>query len=368
MGTTVTLYFLHWIQDDAWIEKHISNLVNVGGTLLGVPKAMTAILSGEMRDTVDLPVALSSLVERLFSRKERAKLFRNWGGASSMYLKGGNAVWGDLESAPDDLPGATESYGPLLRFKNSTRANLTLDGSRNFLTDHTPLAFQNMLAANWSTGMERDSQQIERNQLPKNQRTWSNPLESRLPNAPSMKIYCIYGQGKETERAYHYVTENSEAFIDGGVSAAGEPVIRNGVLMGEGDGTVSLLSLGAMCVDGWKRSRYNPSKIPVVTYEIKACRLSRMSLPSLTDVLAARSDTVRPARRRQIWRPYRYSWEQGAYFRHSLNCGSWRREVRRESGRRVERRRWIGCGYGSYIFECGRLRRQDQMGSLTAID
>ena len=35
MGTTVTLYFLHWLQDDAWIDTHISNLVNIGGTLLG---------------------------------------------------------------------------------------------------------------------------------------------------------------------------------------------------------------------------------------------------------------------------------------------------------------------------------------------
>jgi hypothetical protein len=29
--------------------------------------------------------------------------------------------------------------------------------------------------------------------------------ESRLPNAPSMKIYCLYGHGKETERSYWYM-------------------------------------------------------------------------------------------------------------------------------------------------------------------
>lgn len=28
--------------------------------------------------------------------------------------------------------------------------------------------------------------------------------------------------------------------------------------MADGDGTVSLLSLGAMCEEGWKRKRYNP--------------------------------------------------------------------------------------------------------------
>ena len=44
--------------------------------------------------------------------------------------------------------------------------------------------------------------------------------------------------------------------------------IRNGVKMGEGDGTVSLLSLGAMCVEGWKRPRWNPAGINVTTVEL----------------------------------------------------------------------------------------------------
>jgi len=38
--------------------------------------------------------------------------------------------------------------------------------------------------------------------------------------------------------------------------------------MGEGDGTVSLVSLGAMCVEGWKRSRWNPGKIKITTIEL----------------------------------------------------------------------------------------------------
>lgn len=38
--------------------------------------------------------------------------------------------------------------------------------------------------------------------------------------------------------------------------------------MGEGDGTVSLLSLGAMCVEGWKRERWNPAGIKVITVEV----------------------------------------------------------------------------------------------------
>lgn len=46
------------------------------------------------------------------------------------------------------------------------------------------------------------------------------------------------------------------------------PRTMNGVKMGEGDGTVSLLSLGAMCVEGWKRKRWNPAGMKVVTVEV----------------------------------------------------------------------------------------------------
>jgi len=46
------------------------------------------------------------------------------------------------------------------------------------------------------------------------------------------------------------------------------PKIRNGVKMGEGDGTVSLLSLGAMCVEGWRRPRWNPAGINITTVEL----------------------------------------------------------------------------------------------------
>ena len=41
------------------------------------------------------------------------------------------------------------------------------------------------------------------------------------------------------------------------------------MLLGEGDGTVNLLSTGYMCNHGWRHiSRYNPARIPVVTHEM----------------------------------------------------------------------------------------------------
>lgn len=52
------------------------------------------------------------------------------------------------------------------------------------------------------------------------------------------------------------------------ISCVNIPQVVNGVKMGEGDGTVSLLSLGAMCVEGWKRPRWNPAGIKVTTVEV----------------------------------------------------------------------------------------------------
>ena len=53
-----------------------------------------------------------------------------------------------------------------------------------------------MMETNFSQAMERDEAQLVRNNA--DHRKWSNPLEVQLPRAPSMKIYCVYGHGKES--------------------------------------------------------------------------------------------------------------------------------------------------------------------------
>jgi phospholipid:diacylglycerol acyltransferase len=71
-----------------------------------------------------------------------------------------------------------------------------------------------MIWTNYSFGIERNENVLKKNA--RDPRKWSNPLEvqcvvyhepldwklmscPRLPNAPSMKIFCVYGHGKETE-------------------------------------------------------------------------------------------------------------------------------------------------------------------------
>lgn len=55
--------------------------------------------------------------------------------------------------------------------------------------------------------------------------------------------------------------------------------------MGEGDGTVNLLSTGYMCNKGWRMKRYNPANVSVVAYEMphEPDRLSPRGGPSTAD-------------------------------------------------------------------------------------
>lgn len=319
MGSTVLLYFFKWVESPLhgkggqnWVEDHIAAYISIAGTHLGVAKAMTAFLSGEMKDTVQLNPAGAYVLERFFSRKERAKLFRSWAGSASMWLKGGDAVWGNSTFAPDDTEDQINTHGILVGFRECQAAlhvsdavqigNMTADIAASWILQHTPMTFQKMLDTNYSWGIERDEEALSRNSL--DHTKWTNPLEVRLPYAPSMKIYCIYGHGKETERSYWYARgefERGEVAMDMPDNVCHDPhasncssvrtqldlpllrrtwidaeytdetnlpKIRNGVKMGEGDGTVSLLSLGAMCVEGWKRPRWNPARINVTTVEL----------------------------------------------------------------------------------------------------
>jgi hypothetical protein len=79
------------------------------------------------------------------------------------------------------------------------------------------------------------------------------------------------------------------------------PKVKNGVKIGEGDGTVSLLSLGAMCVEGWKRRRWNPGGIQITTVEVcfnivrtERARVNVLSLRSPTSRKRITSEEVPP--------------------------------------------------------------------------
>ncbi|TVY24528.1 Phospholipid:diacylglycerol acyltransferase [Lachnellula hyalina] len=278
MGGQVLFYFFHWVASadggaggDDWVDKHVDSWINISGCLLGALKGLPAVLSGEMKDTAQLNAFAIYGLEKFLGREERADIFRAMPGISSMLPIGGNTVWGNHTWAPDDLPGQKVSFGPILNFRNvngSRYQNLTVDDSLEYLMNNSEPWYQDMVKGSYSHGIAHTTGEVEANE--KDPRKWINPLETRLPLAPNLKIYCFYGIGKPTERSYFYRQPETPLLslnitID---TTLTQDNIDHGVIMGEGDGTVNLLSNGYMCNQGWNMHRYNPAGVKVKVYEM----------------------------------------------------------------------------------------------------
>ncbi|GFP79442.1 phospholipid:diacylglycerol acyltransferase 1 [Phtheirospermum japonicum] len=98
---------------------------------------------------------------------------------------------------------------------------------------------------------------------------WSNPLETKLPNAPNMEIFSMYGVGIPTERSYVYkfspATDCCIPFqIDSSAEGGAEgQCLKGGVYSVDGDETVPVLSAGLPSSKIWRgKTRFNPSGIP----------------------------------------------------------------------------------------------------------
>lgn len=326
MGSQVLFYFFHWVEASehggrGWVEKHVDSWINVSGSMLGALKGLPAVLSGEMKDTAQLNAFAVYGLEKFLGKDERCEIFRSMPGASSMLPKGGNAVWGNKTWAPDDQPGQTVSFGTFLNFKesNSTQSpsNLTVEESISYLlyvlsnamlplvndvlnldtclgnfyhvdkfrgsmnasqkttltlkscySEHSDTWYKDQVLDNYSHGVAHTSAEVEDNE--KDHRKWMNPLETRLPLAPNLKIFCFYGIGKSTERSYFYREDqdpNSSLNVTMDTSLTMGSV-DHGVIPGEGDGTVPLLSNGYMCAKGWHIKRFNPAGVKIKVYEM----------------------------------------------------------------------------------------------------
>lgn len=277
MGSQIVFYFLKWVEAQGdtfgnggsnWVNDHIEAFVDISGSTLGAPKAIVALLSGEMKDTVQLNSMAVYGLEKFFSRRERADLLRSFGGISSMLPKGGEIVWGDESFAPDDYAGQNVSFGNFIRFKvpksSHSQRNLTIADSIEYLKSQAPDSFKNMVERSYSYGLATTRKELEENE--NDPRKWTNPLEVALPNAPNMKMYCFYGVGKPTERGYYYKEEDNKTSAMLNVSIAIED--PNAVVFGEGDGTVSLVT-HTMC-HKWREenSRFNPGNVKIKIVEM----------------------------------------------------------------------------------------------------
>lgn len=203
MGSQVLFYFYHWVASmdhgkggDDWVEKYVDSWINISGCMLGALKGLPAVLSGEMKDTAQLNAFAVYGIERFLGREERAEIFRAMPGISSMLPMGGNDVWGNMTWAPDDLPGQNVSFGTFLNFKKSDSSlspnkNLTIEESLDYLLNTSEQWYRDAIHGSYSHGVAKNKKEVDANE--KNPAKWINPLETRLPLAPSMKIYCFYG-------------------------------------------------------------------------------------------------------------------------------------------------------------------------------
>jgi phospholipid:diacylglycerol acyltransferase len=337
MGGTVVNYFLQWVTADLkyggggggknWVDKHIHAYVNIAGTLLGVPKAIPALLSGEMKDTAAVFVQFAGLLEQYFGRRWRKNLWNTWGSLFGMLPKGGDAIWGigsDVVVGEDNFneKNSTQFHNaselrnkyerfPIITWADDSTQNCTvapfnetgwtmhdtLDYIYNYGGGYSDLIYSSVFSHESKKGWKKRTASLDK------RKHWHDPIAMPLPRAPSMKLYCLYGVGVPTERSYHYkldcgkvisnqstcslgVHDNSDdrqcinstdldeppewpAGID--TSAYDEQKdLQYGVRFSDGDGTVPLISLGYMC-QKWAQphNQHNPSGIRVYTRERK---------------------------------------------------------------------------------------------------
>ncbi|SCU78241.1 LANO_0A02498g1_1 [Lachancea nothofagi CBS 11611] len=278
MGSQIIFYFLKWVEAEGplygnggpdWVENYVDSFVNVAGTLLGVPKSVPALISGEMKDTIQLNALAMYGLEKFFSRKERLDMIQTWGGVPSMLPKGGSLIWGDHDvSVEDTLRNATHSYGKFIRFDREVdnavqKREYTMSESLDLLMDISPSWLQKRVKDQYTFGFATSEGEMIENQ--RHHSHWSNPLEVPLPNAPGLKIYCIYGVGNPTERAYVYKEDREHPVLNFTIDYENsEPVSFS-----DGDGTVPLVT-HAMC-QKWAQglSPYNPGNSTVKVIEIK---------------------------------------------------------------------------------------------------
>lgn len=328
-----------------WVENHIHSFVNIAGPLLGVSKAASALLSGEFKDTSELMGPMGVALERVFSRKNRKHLYSTWGSLWEMLPIGGDAVWGitsdiitneedNIEVSQcldstnsqnicmlNDMDKRGMKRSPLISFTDNSMIDVETGAKSDAKSD-----YHNILSSN-NTGFLLKDQHRRQPQQPyddEGQRmmqdtkeSWTaddtieflrrsgdgfgrklhgaslfdesrkkhDPLSTPLPYAPSMKLYCLYGAGIPTERAYFYkqtqptsgrapsIFQSSDLsdyppFVMDSSVNDNELNINFGVRFSDGDVSVPLISLGYMCADAWRNSsELNPSNIDIVTRE-----------------------------------------------------------------------------------------------------
>ncbi|XP_051113394.1 putative phospholipid:diacylglycerol acyltransferase 2 [Andrographis paniculata] len=358
MGVIYFLHFMKWVEapppmggggGTGWCAKHLKSVMNIGPAFLGVPKAVSNMLSAESKDVAFIramaPGLLDSEMLGLQTLEHVMRVSRTWDSIISLFPKGGEAIWGNLDHCPEEdhrcdtatraegnssdgghgfrLPEST-NYGRIVSFgkKASQLHSSELSTLSSPLSPFTAAAVApsptptlgnkvwteydevnraSILGASDNKAYTADTLlDLLRSIAPKmmkraeahfshgiadnlddpkydHYKHWSNPLETKLPNAPEMEIYCLYGVGIPTERSYVYKLSSPrkhrsiplriDTSANGGRTGS---CLKGGVYFVDGDESVPVLSAGFMCAKGWQgKTRFNPSGIATYVREYR---------------------------------------------------------------------------------------------------
>ncbi|CCD21040.1 putative Lecithin cholesterol acyltransferase [Trypanosoma vivax] len=215
-GSIIVADFLYWMekQEPGWMNKYVAHWINVAGTMMGVAKTVSALLSGDAKDTLTLPGPARQLLETYLSRDLRTETFRTWSCQVAMFPRDCNGVFQDI-----------------ITLQNGTR--LPPAKTLQFIAQR--------LRESGHTALEREAQRVLND----------TKILPSLPWAPNSTVFCLYGVGHDTEVGY---VLGSDEEVNNTYDEEGR--VTNGVIIGDGDGTVPLMSLAYMCrgQEGWKKN------------------------------------------------------------------------------------------------------------------
>ncbi|KAK9153806.1 hypothetical protein Sjap_001286 [Stephania japonica] len=310
-----------------WCAKHIKTIMNIGPAFLGVPRAVSNIFSAEAKDIAFArsmaPGFLNSDMFGLQTLERVLRVSRTWDSVISLLPKGGETASSQANhshpitnSSNGKLCFGVEDpiqFGRIISFgKDSSQlpsSQLKLNDVKELLQNRANQKESSCSGEVWTEyeDMSKESiQAIAENKAytvksyldllrfaapgmmkraeahfshgiaenlddPKysHYKYWSNPLETKLPDAPDMEIHCLYGVGIPTERSYVYKLSTSNKCkripfrIDDSANGNDGECLKSGVYFVDGDESVPVISTGYMCARGWRgKTRFNPSGSP----------------------------------------------------------------------------------------------------------
>ncbi|KAL0396978.1 UNVERIFIED_CONTAM: Phospholipid:diacylglycerol acyltransferase 1 [Sesamum calycinum] len=325
MGVVYFLHFMKWVETPApmgggggpdWCARHIKTVMNIAGPLLGVPKTISGLFSEEAKD-VAVVRAIAPGGDTIWggldwspeegyvpNTRKQISTFDDIDGHTkdqNTKSKTNHVHYGRIISFGKDIAKAHSSQIQRIDFRGQVLViptgaikgnNIANNGCGDVWTEYHDMGFSGINAvAEYKAYTAGDIVDLLNYVAPKmmargsahfsygiaanlddpkyaHYKYWSNPLETKLPNATDMEIFSMYGVGIPTERAYVYrQSPYAECYIPFQIDTSaseedGDMCLRDGVFTVDGDETVPVLSMGFMSAKGWRgKTRFNPSGI-----------------------------------------------------------------------------------------------------------